>query len=100
MHVAPQGLSVQAGGEARCSWHAMCAVQAPAGVEYMRKSFEFLSLGIMAYVGSDKALTQVRDCGSSGAMTLGPPLTPLLPAVPACGGPAGPPNARPLMPDA
>jgi hypothetical protein len=28
-------------------------------VAYYRKPFEFLSLGIMAYVGNDKALTQV-----------------------------------------
>jgi hypothetical protein len=34
--------------------------QTPAGVSYYRKPFEFLSLGIMAYVGNDKALTQVR----------------------------------------
>lgn len=39
---------------------ARSLTQAPAGVEYMRKSFEFLSLGIMAYVGNEKALTQVR----------------------------------------
>lgn len=30
------------------------------GVKYYRKPFEFLSLGIMAYVGNDRALTQVR----------------------------------------
>lgn len=35
-------------------------LQAPKGVDYYRKPFEFLSLGIMAYVGNDKALTQVR----------------------------------------
>jgi len=29
------------------------------GWDYYRKPFEFLSLGIMAYVGNDKALTQV-----------------------------------------
>lgn len=34
-------------------------MQAPQGVDYYRKPFEFLSLGIMAYVGNDKALTQV-----------------------------------------
>ncbi|KAF8058293.1 SPAC3A11.07 [Scenedesmus sp. PABB004] len=33
---------------------------APPGVSYYRKPFEFLSLGIMAYVGNDKALTQVE----------------------------------------
>jgi NADH:ubiquinone reductase (non-electrogenic) len=30
-------------------------------VSYYRKPFEFLSLGIMAYVGNDKALTQVSN---------------------------------------
>jgi len=35
-------------------------VQATEGVKYYRKPFEFLSLGIMAYVGNDRALTQVR----------------------------------------
>jgi hypothetical protein len=37
------------------------AVFVVAGVQvrYWDRPFEFLSLGIMAYVGSDKALTQV-----------------------------------------
>ncbi len=33
-------------------------------LEYYKRPFEFLSLGIMAYVGNDKALTQVRVCVS------------------------------------
>lgn len=37
-----------------------CAPQNVEGVKYYRKPFEFLSLGIMAYVGNDRALTQVR----------------------------------------
>eukprot|EP00882_Tetradesmus_deserticola_P001020 GHRQ01001105.1.p1 GENE.GHRQ01001105.1~~GHRQ01001105.1.p1 ORF type:complete len:649 (+),score=345.14 GHRQ01001105.1:241-2187(+) len=40
-------------------------LQAPAGVSYYRKPFEFLSLGIMAYVGNDKALTQVEAFDTS-----------------------------------
>jgi hypothetical protein len=31
-----------------------------AELEYFRKPFEFLSLGLMAYVGSDQAVTQVE----------------------------------------
>jgi NADH:ubiquinone reductase (non-electrogenic) len=34
-------------------------LQNTEGVKYYRKPFEFLSLGIMAYVGNDRALTQV-----------------------------------------
>lgn len=34
-------------------------LQQAEGVKYYRKPFEFLSLGIMAYVGNDRALTQV-----------------------------------------
>jgi NADH:ubiquinone reductase (non-electrogenic) len=34
--------------------------QVPSNVEFFRKPFEFLSLGIMAYVGNDKALTEVE----------------------------------------
>lgn len=43
-------------------WMCVCVllVQATEGVKYYRKPFEFLSLGIMAYVGNDRALTQVR----------------------------------------
>lgn len=43
------------------NWFGGCAAlaQVPEGVSYYRKPFEFLSLGIMAYVGNDKALTQV-----------------------------------------
>lgn len=36
-----------------------CLLQNTEGVKYYRKPFEFLSLGIMAYVGNDRALTQV-----------------------------------------
>lgn len=55
----------------RCAAHAfpcLCiagcvsvyaCLQDTAGVKYYRKPFEFLSLGIMAYVGNDRALTQV-----------------------------------------
>jgi hypothetical protein len=35
-------------------------LQNTEGVKYYRKPFQFLSLGIMAYVGNDRALTQVR----------------------------------------
>lgn len=35
-------------------------VQAPKGVSYYRKPFEFLSLGIMAYVGNEKALVSAE----------------------------------------
>lgn len=35
---------------------------------YYRKPFEFLSLGIMAYVGNDKALTQVEAFDTSLAL--------------------------------
>lgn len=34
--------------------------QAPPGVSYYRKPFEFLSLGIMAYVGNEKALVSAE----------------------------------------
>eukprot|EP00877_Chromochloris_zofingiensis_P010276 jgi/Chrzof1/5501/Cz16g05180.t1 len=42
--------------------------QAPPGAVYYRKPFEFLSLGIMAYVGNDKALTQVEAFDTSLAL--------------------------------
>lgn len=35
-------------------------LQAPPGVSYYRKPFEFLSLGIMAYVGNEKALVSAE----------------------------------------
>lgn len=35
------------------------------GVKYYRKPFQFLSLGIMAYVGNDRALTQVEAFDTS-----------------------------------
>jgi hypothetical protein len=43
-------------------------LQQAEGVKYYRKPFEFLSLGIMAYVGNDRALTQVGGwvCRHSG----------------------------------
>ncbi|GBG00600.1 NADH dehydrogenase [Raphidocelis subcapitata] len=39
--------------------------QAPPGVEYYRKPFEFLSLGIMAYVGNEKALVSAEVLDST-----------------------------------
>ena len=30
------------------------------GLQYYRKPFEFLSLGLLAYIGNEKALTQVK----------------------------------------
>lgn len=42
-----------------CAWYC-CSLQNAEGVKYYRKPFQFLSLGIMAYVGNDRALTQVR----------------------------------------
>lgn len=41
------------------------AGQAPPGVEYYRKPFEFLSLGIMAYVGNEKALVSAEVLDST-----------------------------------
>lgn len=35
-------------------------VAGPSGVDYYRKPFEFLSLGIMAYVGGEKALVSAE----------------------------------------
>lgn len=43
-----------------------CRLQNAEGVKYYRKPFQFLSLGIMAYVGNDRALTQVGDSTAQG----------------------------------
>jgi hypothetical protein len=43
------------------SSHHYLTSQGPEGVQYYRKPFEFLSLGVMAYIGNDRALTQVRS---------------------------------------
>jgi hypothetical protein len=41
--------------------HALTTASSPPPrVTYFTRPFEFLSLGIMAYVGNDKALTQVH----------------------------------------
>jgi hypothetical protein len=40
-------------------------VRAPPGVDYYRKPFEFLSLGIMAYVGNEKALVSAEVLDST-----------------------------------
>ncbi|KIZ07870.1 NADH dehydrogenase [Monoraphidium neglectum] len=39
--------------------------QAPPGVSYYRKPFEFLSLGLMAYIGNEKALVSAEVLDSS-----------------------------------
>lgn len=45
-------------------------LQNTEGVKYYRKPFQFLSLGIMAYVGNDRALTQVNTQPQDKAVLL------------------------------
>jgi hypothetical protein len=45
-------------------------LDARPGVKYYRKPFEFLSLGLLAYIGNDKALTQVRGWQKGGLVVL------------------------------
>lgn len=40
-------------------------LQVAPGVSYYRKPFEFLSLGLLAYVGNDRALTQIEAFDST-----------------------------------
>lgn len=52
-----------------CCWTLQGNGNGSAEVEYYSKNFEFLSLGVMAYVGSDQAVTQL-EAGKVRACTL------------------------------